>query len=387
MPQNVQAGVLSHGAPGHHSLPCYVQVRTVIGKQRLRIWNIEKKKPLAKLAQLQNPGDLVTSVTWVTHEGDVLEGLCCGTGLGYLTIWRQHPNGYYDFKEVVSKKISAGTEVTAVNADISDGTRDQQVQVCIELPTTVPWALFFQEGGDVIVFRMYDGKVHTLCAKDGILGSKGTGMMIGAANVDPSHKFFVINNATISFSLHQMGDATCIKTYDTKPQKTYPKQVTFAERGRVIVGRSDNCIMYIFDKTTRDLLQLLQHSKSGQVQTVTTYDTANHYLVAAASSSNDHDNTITIWKKSIKPSPGNRTWAMIRTALQMAMQLLVIAIVGVILYCTMGTHMYQEGKVDLQYIWKSQLDENIICQVLTQELAAKLSMDNRNEILNTAITE
>ncbi|KAL4064085.1 WD40-repeat-containing domain protein [Scleroderma yunnanense] len=332
------------------------------GMDRLRIWNIEKKKPLAKLAQLQNPGDLVTSVTWVTHEGDVLEGLCCGTGLGYLTIWRQHPNGYYDFKEVVSKKISAGTEVTAVNADISDGTRDQQVQVwsvdskyqlynifSIELPTTVPWALFFQEGGDVIVFRMYDGKVHTLCAKDGILGSKGTGMMIGAANVDPSHKFFVINNATISFSLHQMGDATCIKTYDTKPQKTYPKQVTFAERGRVIVGRSDNCIMYIFDKTTRDLLQLLQHSKSGQVQTVTTYDTANHYLVAAASSSNDHDNTITIWKKSIKPSPGNRTWAMIRTALQMAMQLLVIAIVGVILYCTMNLLLSYQWTTEMRY--------------------------------------
>ncbi|KAL4071118.1 hypothetical protein V8B97DRAFT_2024026 [Scleroderma yunnanense] len=271
---------------------------------------------------LASGGDLVTSVTWVTHKGDVQEGLCCGTGLGYLTIWRQHPNGYYDFKEVASKKISAGTEVTAVNVDISDsivqlttGTRDQQVQVwsldskyqlynifSIKLPTTVPWALFFQEGGDVIVFRIY-----TLHAKDGMqLRSKGTGMMI--------HEFFVIDNATISFSLHCMGDATCIKTYDTKPQKTYPKQVTFAERGRVIVSRSDN------------------------VQTVTTYDAADHYLIVAASSSNNHNNTITIWKKSIKPGPGNRTWAMIWTALQMATQLLAIAIVGVILYCTMVRH-------------------------------------------------
>ncbi|KAL4074547.1 hypothetical protein V8B97DRAFT_2022767 [Scleroderma yunnanense] len=186
----------------------------------------------------------VTLITWVIHEGDVQEGLCCSTGLGYLTIWRQHPNGYYDFKEVASKEISAGTEVTVVNADSLDSKYQLYNIFSIELPTTVPWALFFQEGRDVIVFRMYGSKVHTLCAKD------------GATNIDPSHKF-IINNGTISFSLHHMGDTTCIKTYDTKPQKTCPKQVTFAERGRVIVSGSDNGIMCIFDKTTGDLLQLL----------------------------------------------------------------------------------------------------------------------------------
>ncbi|KAL4080645.1 hypothetical protein J3A83DRAFT_4184646 [Scleroderma citrinum] len=287
MPQNVQAGVSSCGASECYSLPCYVQIRMVTGKQSI--------KP----------------------------------------------------------------------------------------PTTAPQAFFFQKGGDVIVFGMYNSKVHTLHAKDGAftgklvksespskvhkvsvgyvrettlmqLGSKGTGMMIGAASIDPSCKFFIIDNATISFSLHCMGDTTCIKTYDTQLQKTYPKQVTFAERGRVIVGGSDNGIVYIFNKTTGDLLQLLQHLKSSQVQTVT---------------------------KSIKPGPGNRTWAMIWTALQMVMQLLAIAIVGMILYHTM------EGKVDLQYIWEFQLDENIICQVLAQELAAKLSMDDRKKILNTEIKE
>ncbi|KAL4063277.1 hypothetical protein V8B97DRAFT_2026477 [Scleroderma yunnanense] len=195
----------------------------------------------------------VTLITWVTQEGDVQEGLCCSTGLGYLTIWRQHPNGYYDFKEVASKKISAGTEVTVVNADSLDSKYQLYDIFSIELPTTVPWALFFQEGRDQSVSNLsssthildtHHGHSHTLCAKN------------GATNIDPSHKF-IINNATISFSLHHMGDTTCIKTYDTMPQKTCPKQVTFAERGRVIVSGSDNGIMCIFDKTTGDLLQLL----------------------------------------------------------------------------------------------------------------------------------
>ncbi|KAL4067504.1 hypothetical protein J3A83DRAFT_4189320 [Scleroderma citrinum] len=170
----------------------YVQVRMVTGKQR---------------------NGWVKDMEHREKETTLKEGLCCSTGLGYLTIWRQHPNGYYDFKEVASKEISAGTEVTVVNADLYN-------IFSIELPTTVPWALFFQEGRDVIVFRMYGSKV-------------------GATNIDPSHKF-IINNGTISFSLHHMGDTTCIKTYDTKPQKTCPKQVTFAERGRVIIYNAAN---------------------------------------------------------------------------------------------------------------------------------------------------
>ena len=87
--------------------------------------------------------------------------------------------------------------------------------------------------------------------------------------MDPNLNFFVIDNATIGFSLHCMEDATCIKMYDTKPLKLYPKQVTFAEKGRVIVGGSDTGIVHILDKTSGDVLQLLQHSKSGRVQTVT----------------------------------------------------------------------------------------------------------------------
>lgn len=85
--------------------------------------------------------------------------------------------------------------------------------------------------------------------------------------MDLNHGLFVIDNATAGFSLHRIEDATCVKAYDTKPLKTYPKQVSFAERGRVIVGGSDNGVVYVFDKSG-DLLQLLQHSKSGRVQTV-----------------------------------------------------------------------------------------------------------------------
>ncbi|KIM55531.1 hypothetical protein SCLCIDRAFT_134529 [Scleroderma citrinum Foug A] len=324
------------------------------GIDGLRIWNLEKKK-LPGWSQLWNPGDPVTSVTWVMREDNVQEGLCCGTGLGYLIILRQHPNRCYNFEEIVSKRIGTGTEIMAISADTSNisirlttGTRDQRVQVwsldskyhlfnvfSVEL-MTVPQAMFFW-GADVIVFGMHDGAICILRGKDDIvLGTKQTGMVIGAAAMDPNLNFFVIDNATIGFSLHRMEDATCIKTYNTKPLKLYPKQVTFAEKGRVIVGGSDTGIVHILDKTSGDVLQLLQHSKSGQVQTITTHEAPDHHLIAAASSSNDNTNIIMLWKKLIKAqNSGNPTWGTIQTVLQVTMQLLVIATVGVFLYCTM----------------------------------------------------
>ncbi|KAL4066419.1 hypothetical protein V8B97DRAFT_2025401 [Scleroderma yunnanense] len=215
---------------------------------------------------------------WVTHEVDIQEGLCCGTGLGYLIIWRQQPNGYFDFEEVISKKVGTSAEIMAISADTTNsviqlmaGTRDHKYHLSnifnIQLPTTVPHVVFFQ--GGISFSSVCTMGNHTLHGKDStILQSKGTRMMIGAAAMDSNSTHFVIDNATISFSLHCMDDTACIKMYDTKSLKTYPKQVTFAEKGRAIVGSSDNRIVHIFNKVNGDLLQLLQHSKSGQVQTI-----------------------------------------------------------------------------------------------------------------------
>ncbi|KAG6329478.1 hypothetical protein ID866_9611 [Astraeus odoratus] len=81
--------------------------------------------------------------------------------------------------------------------------------------------------------------------------------------MDANHKFFLIDNVINRFSLHRMSDRSCIRTYDTKPAKTYPKQVEFGEDSAVVVGGSDNGLVYIFDKMSGILLQTLWHSEIG----------------------------------------------------------------------------------------------------------------------------
>ena len=65
-----------------------------------------------------------------------------------------------------------------------------------------------------------------------------------------------------------MEDAVCMKTYNTKPIKTFQKQVALAEGTTVVVGGGENGCIHVFNRTTGQTTQTLQHSSNGRVQTI-----------------------------------------------------------------------------------------------------------------------
>lgn len=75
-----------------------------------------------------------------------------------------------------------------------------------------------------------------------------------------------------------------------------------------------------------------------------THESADYHLILAGSSSNDGNNTITMWKKNVRVTSGSGglTWATVRTGLQVITQLLVIATVGAIFYRIMVRNISKE---------------------------------------------
>ncbi|KAI6106516.1 WD40-repeat-containing domain protein [Pisolithus croceorrhizus] len=239
------------------------------GCDGLRLWDLEKKIELRRPSQTRNPQDPITCITWLTPKDDNKEFLCSGTGLGHLFLWKKCG---YEFEEILARRIGMGQEVMAISCDTSEVgmrvytvTRDKRVQAwtldsrynlssifSVELQATVPRAVY-SHGADVIVFGMYNGETHTLRGKDGmVLATKSTGRLMGGVAVDPTHTFFVIDNAANGFSLHRMDDA-----------------VALAEEATMVVGGGEDGWVHVFDRTTGQVSQTLQHSKSGRVQTVT----------------------------------------------------------------------------------------------------------------------
>ncbi|KAI5981092.1 WD40-repeat-containing domain protein [Pisolithus marmoratus] len=302
------------------------------GFDGLRMWDLQNKVELRKPSQTRNARDPITCAAWLTLEDKRNNILCCGTGLGYVLFWKQNSTlATPEFEETVARRVGTGQEIMAINwckgsDQLVTATYDKRVQLwtvgakhtltnifSIELPTTVPRAIYFH-GADILVFGMYDGEIHTLRGKDGIvLATKTIGRMIGNAAIDAAHTSFVIDNAVNGFSLHRIEDGVCTRTYDTNPRKGFPKQVAIAEGGSMVVGGSDDGLVYVFDKATSELVQTLRHSTNGRVQTVTvrsvimdrtttdthhqTHDTGDIHYILAATSSNENDISISVWKK------------------------------------------------------------------------------------------
>ncbi|KAG1823063.1 WD40-repeat-containing domain protein [Suillus variegatus] len=242
------------------------------GSDGMRIWDLKRR------VQLPTP--------------PTRETLCYGTGLGFIGIWQQQGEDLEDFNAKVSRRIGTGKEIMCLTYDhigddtrIASGTRDRRVQVwafdfkgplipifAVELSTTIPRTVNFNRTAsrNLLVFGMYDGEIHTLRGSDGtIIATNKAGPMIGHAAVDAPQTLFLIDNVTSGFSLHQLEDGACIRTYNTNPVKTFPKQVVFGEQATLVVGGSDTETIHVFDKNEGTLKQVLQHADRGRVQTVT----------------------------------------------------------------------------------------------------------------------
>ncbi|KAI6003342.1 hypothetical protein EDC04DRAFT_2611763 [Pisolithus marmoratus] len=193
------------------------------------MWDLQNKVQLCKPSQTQNAQDPVTCTQWLTLKDEGNNILCCGNGLGYLFLWKQNSTlATPEFKETLARWVGTGQEIMAIswckrNNQLATATYDN-----VELPTTVPCAVYFH-GADVLVFGMYDGEIHTLHGKDGVvLATKTIGRMI---------------------------------TYDINPKKGFPKQVIIVEGGTMVVGGGNNGSIYMFDKGTSDIKE-----KGGDLQ-------------------------------------------------------------------------------------------------------------------------
>ncbi|KIK14360.1 hypothetical protein PISMIDRAFT_117209 [Pisolithus microcarpus 441] len=167
------------------------------GFDGLRMWDLQNSLELHKPCQTRNTRDPITCAVWLTLKDERSDILCCGTGLGYLLFWKQNvTSARPEFEETLVRRIGTGQEVMAISwcqrsYQLVTATYDKRVQVwvvgakytltntfSVELLTTIPRAVYFH-GADVLVFGMYDGEIHTLRGKDGmILATKTIGRMM-----------------------------------------------------------------------------------------------------------------------------------------------------------------------------------------------------------------
>ncbi|KAF8589291.1 hypothetical protein K439DRAFT_1612878 [Ramaria rubella] len=236
-----------------------------------------------------------------------------------------------NFEEITAKRLGTGCELTCITHDlvcnarpcIAIATGDSMVQVWkvnargtlhsvfyVQLNGTVPRAVGFADtfnkdapnkeflNKDVLVFGLFDSNMHVLRGDKGkVMVTHKLGSRIGSAAISNKHNQCVINNTTEGFNLYWLGNGAYIHTFNTgKPRQNVPKQVTFGEDGKAIVGGSDHGVAYIFDQVKGTNLDVLQHAKKGLVQAITTHDRNSVSMIVTASSDASDDIYVCIWK-------------------------------------------------------------------------------------------
>lgn len=92
----------------------------------------------------------------------------------------------------------------------------------------------------------------------------------GYAAVSARKQLVIIDNAANGFTLYRLDRPDPIRTYITEPPTVLvPKQVAFGEDVKIVVGGSDNGTVYLFDRKSGELLEMLHHASSGLVQSIT----------------------------------------------------------------------------------------------------------------------
>ncbi|KAG2336321.1 WD40 repeat-like protein [Suillus weaverae] len=316
------------------------------GTEGIKIWDIKSWKELTSSSHHHESWGTVSCAIWSTTRKTAAETLCYGTGLGYI-IFLRHSLTNKTFQEICVRRLGSGFEIPCLswhstssegNLWIAVGMRDKIIQVltlntslqlqsifAVRLENMVPKSVAFTDNRDVYVFRLYDANFMKLKDEDGsMVQEMSCKSVIGHTAVHSKRGIFIVDNPADGFTLYRLeGD------------------VAFGEEGKVVVGGSDNGLVYVFDRKTGQILETLHHADtdSGHVQTISMRNLHGCCTIASTSTAPGHGKTtIKIWvynyavqkAPSAPKAPSENYWSLLRI-LMMLTQLLELLCMSVFL--------------------------------------------------------
>ncbi|KAI6012963.1 hypothetical protein BKA83DRAFT_4365405 [Pisolithus microcarpus] len=269
------------------------------------------------------------------------ETLCYGTSLGYIVFLRTHPADQKQFHEICARRLGSGFEITCITWDsasaestcqIALGTCDNIVQVLVlgansqlqsvfagQLDSTVPRSIAFGDTGSIYVFGLYDGNVIGT-----VLSEHRCQSVIGSAAVHLKRGLFVVDNATDGFTLYRLESVD-------PPTVPVPKQVSFGEDGKVVIGGSDNGSVYVFNRRTGVLIETLSHTAATLIPTIAVRDVGGRCIIACASLAGGRKKAvINVWLHDYDVWKTHRTnsWTWVRSLITFVFSVSVVVALG-----------------------------------------------------------
>ncbi|KAF9255360.1 hypothetical protein L218DRAFT_1008667 [Marasmius fiardii PR-910] len=301
------------------------------GKVGTLIWNLRDAELLASPAGSGDQGATL-ALAWVTGCNDTEEGLVFGTAQGYLCLWRR-PKGWNQFIEADCRHLNGGTngqEIASLSYDAKSSqltvahqaeiihvftldifmqpTKVFSVKVADHYPQTVIFGQPAAFGPKLLSFGRDDGEVLILDNEGKVIKNKTTGVVIGHAAVNLRNDVFVIADMFQGPAIYKYTTQERIRVFQLKARKQLrgkeqvvewrSKNVAFLGDGKMVVSGSDHGKLYIFERRTEELYDVIDVGGGDWVQTLTVTELDGvQMVIAGMSRDNVKETLLQVWRR------------------------------------------------------------------------------------------
>ncbi|KAK0441771.1 WD40-repeat-containing domain protein [Desarmillaria tabescens] len=303
------------------------QYLAVGGTGGITLWNLQYEKVLACPSGEGQRG-ATTVLTWVRETDEPMELLFFGTQNGHLVTWKQTILQGKVFEETQSLQICNPSEITCLDYDPSYN-RLVAANHCgsivlfsvessliplsyITIPDYLPKVIFFGQvsGSDAsreLLVLSLEGQIHVLRHHDRKMRkhkSLDVSGKIGNAAITSAKDILGIDDPSEGVALYRLQDGARVWTFPVPVRKSCrPRQVAFAEEGKVVVSGSDHGMVYVFDCRMGSKIDALRIDREDWVQTLATVSLKEKPCILAARSRElEKPALIFIWEKGTKTS-------------------------------------------------------------------------------------
>ncbi|KAL0564690.1 hypothetical protein V5O48_017349 [Marasmius crinis-equi] len=292
------------------------------GENGTTIWNLYPEKLLESPTRSGERGP-TTAMIWITNSDRSGDALAFGTADGFLCVWRRG-GVEEDFVEVYCNRLQGredGQEITALAFDpasrqlavahragiIHRFSIDHEMLPLIirsiGIPRHSPQALlFYRLEGDCVPeteiwsFGREDGEIHILDPKGNIARSKTTGTIIG--HVDANQDTMVLDDVSQGVALYRLPNLERVRTFLVPTTELRSRNVCFYDSGNTVLTGSDHGKVYIFNRRTGALRDVLDTGFEDWVQTIAVSKVNGRPVIVAGRSGEKVATTdIQVWER------------------------------------------------------------------------------------------
>ncbi|KAF5381857.1 hypothetical protein D9757_008344 [Collybiopsis confluens] len=291
-----------------------------------RVWHLPTGTHLSAPTNAADRG-ATTAIVWLTRRDDDEDALAFGTEHGYLCIWKRSREENR-LTEIYCNRLTGGKdggqEVSAIAYDISssqlavvhrveavhrfvvDGGMIPRVISSVAIRNHWPQAVAFGQvgvrGPELWTFGRDDGVIHILDDQGKILETKTTGTIIGHAVLNTKDEVVILDDVVQGVALYKLSGTQRIRTFEVPHSDRRPRNVAFLDGTSTIVIGSDHGSVYIFDRRTGQVSDVIDIGAKERVQSIATVEMQGvPLIVIGRSGENIGRNELQIWEKVATP--------------------------------------------------------------------------------------